>query len=101
MLAYILPGVSVEGFLTAVIVAMVLGLLNYVVKPLLVLLTLPITIFSLGLFLLVINAVIILLAGKIVPGFYVDGFWAAVLFSLILSIANSWINTQIPKSPLI
>lgn len=94
VLAYVLPGVSVEGYLTAIIVAVVLGVLNYIVKPLLVLLTLPITVFTLGIFLLVINAFIIILAGKIVPGFYVDGFLWALLFSVILSIANSWINYQ-------
>jgi len=87
--SYILPGVHVEGMLTAVIVAAVLTLLNVSVKPLLIILTIPITIFTLGLFLLVINALMIMLAGRIVPGFTVDGFWYALLFSIVLSIISS------------
>lgn len=87
--SYILPGVNVEGMLTAVIVAAVLTLLNVSVKPLLIILTIPITIFTLGLFLLVINALMIMLAGRIVPGFTVDGFWYALLFSIVLSIISS------------
>ncbi|WP_215226731.1 phage holin family protein [Echinicola shivajiensis] len=87
--SYLLPGVSVEDFWVAVIIAAVLSLLNYTVKPLLIILTIPITIVTLGLFLLVINALIILLAANIVPGFEVDGFWWALLFSLILSIINT------------
>ena len=87
--AYILPGVKVDGFLTAVVVAAVLAFLNAVVKPLMILFTIPITILSLGLFLMVINALIILLAAKLVDGFVVRGFWWAILFSIILSITNS------------
>ena len=86
--SYILPGVNVDGMLTAVIVAAVLALLNASVKPLLIILTIPITIFTLGLFLLVINALMILLASKIVPGFTVDGFWYALFFSIVLAIVN-------------
>ncbi len=87
--AYLLPGVDVDGMLGAVIVAAVLALLDAVVKPILVILTLPVTFLTLGLFLLVINAGVILLASKIVPGFTVDGFWRALLFSIILSVINS------------
>lgn len=87
--AYILPGVHVENFWTALVVAVVLGILNMLVKPLLVVLTLPITVVTLGLFLLVINALLILLASQIVPGFTVDGFWWAVLFSIVLSLINT------------
>ena len=87
--AYLLPGVSVSDYLTAVIVAVVLAIANAVVKPILIILTIPITIFTLGLFLLVINALIILLADYFVDGFRVDGFWWALAFSLILSIFNS------------
>ncbi len=87
--SYLLPGVTVDNMLTAVGVAAVLAVLNAFVKPVLIILTLPITIFSLGLFLLVINAFIIMLAGKFVPGFKVDGFWYALLFSIVLSIVNS------------
>jgi putative membrane protein len=87
--ATILPGAHVDGFLIAVVVAAVLGILNVLVKPLLVLLTIPITIMTLGLFLLVINTLLILLADWLVPGFDVDGFWWALLFSIILSLVNS------------
>lgn len=87
--AYLLPGVSVDHYGYALLVAAGLGLANVVVKPLLIVLTIPITIFTLGLFLLVINALIILLVDYFVPGFNVDGFWWALAFSLILAIFNS------------
>ena len=86
ILAYVLNGVSVDGYLTAIIVAAVLSILNLLVKPILVILTLPITIVTLGLFLLVINALIILLADKLIDGFAVSSFWTALLFSILLSI---------------
>ncbi len=86
--AWILPGVHIRDFLTAIIVAVILSLLNIFLKPLLILLTIPISIFTFGIFLLVINALIILLAGKIVPGFILDGFWWALLFSIILSLIS-------------
>jgi putative membrane protein len=89
LLANILPGVHVATFGIAVIVALVLSLLNFLVKPLLVILTLPVTIVTFGLFLLVINALIILMAGGLVSGFTVDGFWWALLFSLLLSVVQS------------
>jgi len=89
LIAKFLPGVSVAGYGTAVIVALVLALLNLIVKPILVLLTLPVTILTLGLFLLVINAIIILLADSFVSGFGVDGFWIALIFSLLLSVFQS------------
>jgi len=89
IVAYMLPGVKVESALSAIGIAIVLAILNFFVKPLLVLLTLPITILTLGLFLIVVNALIILLAAEIVPGFAIDGFWWAVLFSIILSIVVS------------
>ncbi len=90
--SYLLPGVAVDNFLAAVLVALVLSLLNITLKPLLVLLTIPLTVFTLGLFLLVINAVIILIADAFVPGFMVDGFWWALLFSLILALINSLLS---------
>jgi len=89
LIAKFLPGVSVAGYGTAIIVAVVLALLNLIVKPILVLLTLPVTILTLGLFLLVINAIIILLADSFISGFGVDGFWIALIFSLLLSIFQS------------
>jgi putative membrane protein len=87
--AYLLPGVYVADYWTALIVALVLSIANIVVKPILVILTIPITVLTLGLFLLVINALIILLADYFVKGFHVEGFWYALLFSIILSIFNS------------
>ena len=88
-LTYILSGVHIEQFTTALILALVLAVLNAIVKPILVILTLPITIITLGLFLFVINALIILLGSRIVDGFTVDGFWWALLFSILLSIVSS------------
>lgn len=88
-LAKFLPGVAVAGYLTAIIVALVLALLNLIVKPILILFTLPVTILTFGLFLIVINAIIILLADAFVGGFDVSGFWIAVLFSILLSIFQS------------
>lgn len=90
--AYFLPGVKVDGFITAIIVAIVLGIVNFVVKPVLHLLTLPITILTLGLFSFVINALMILLVSALVSGFHVDNFWAALLFSLVLSLVSSLLH---------
>jgi len=89
--AYLLPGVEIvdNDFFTALTVAAVLAFLNAVVKPIMVILTIPITFITLGFFLLVINALMILLASKLVNGFIVHGFWWALLFSLILSIVTS------------
>jgi putative membrane protein len=89
--SYFLPGVDIVGhnFFTALIVAAVLSFLNAIVKPIMIVLTIPITIFTLGFFLLVINAFIILIAARLVDGFIVQGFWAALLFSLVLSVVTS------------
>lgn len=89
VLSKVLPNVSVDTYTTALIVAVVLSLLNFIVKPIMVILTLPITIITFGLFLLVINAGIILLADHFVDGFAVNGFWWALLFSLLLSFLQS------------
>jgi len=86
ILANILPGISVAGYSSAIIVAIVISLLNTFVRPLLIFFTLPATIVTLGLFLFVINGCIILLAGKLVGGFVVSSFWSALLFSILLSI---------------
>ncbi len=91
--SYLLEGgVHLKNFVTALWVSLVLSIANVIVKPLLIIFTIPITIISLGLFLLVINAIIILIVDYFVPGFSVDGFWWALGFSLILSIFNSIIN---------
>ncbi|MCF8307771.1 MAG: phage holin family protein [Bacteroidales bacterium] len=91
---YLLPGVELKGFFTAVMVAIVIGFLNLFVKPLLVILTIPVTVFTFGIFLLVINALIILMADAIVPGFMVNGFWWALGFSVILTLVNSLFGQQ-------
>jgi putative membrane protein len=86
--AYLLPGVRLSGFFAALITALVLGLVNTFIKPLLLLLTLPLNILTLGLLTFVINALLILLTSALVPGFNVTGFWWALLFSLVLAIIN-------------
>ncbi|MEM6515346.1 MAG: phage holin family protein [Bacteroidota bacterium] len=97
LLAYLLPGVGVSGYGAAVIVAIVLALLNAIVKPILVILTIPITIVTLGLFLLVINALIILMADEFIGGFSVSGFWTALWFSILLSIFQSIVNATLKE----
>ncbi len=101
----LLPGVSLgdmsntNGLITALLVAVVLGLLNTFLKPLLILFTLPATVLTLGLFLLVINAAIVMLAGRIVDGFQVNGWWWALAFSVCLSIVQGFLQAlDKPKS---
>ena len=91
LIANFLGGVHVENYTVAIVVALILGILFAFLKPVLVVLTLPITVVTLGLFLLVINTLLILLADKMVSGFTVDGFWIAMLFSILLSIAQSFL----------
>lgn len=86
------PHVAIDTFSTAIIFALVLAVLNAIVKPLLIILTLPLTIITLGLFLLVINVLIILLADKFVSGIKIDGFWWAFIFGLLLSVASTIIQ---------
>ncbi|MFI5152732.1 MAG: phage holin family protein [Chitinophagales bacterium] len=93
-LSYILRGVHFDHFSTALIFAIVLGILNAIIKPIFIILTFPITIVTLGLFLFVINAIMILLASKFVSGFSVDGFWWALLFSFLLSILTSLLYNE-------
>src|SRR5579872_3768770 len=87
--AYILPGVHVTSFASALILSLILGILNAFIKPILVILTLPITFLTLGLFVLVINAILIIVASYIVPGVYINGFFSALLFGVVLSILNT------------
>lgn len=93
ILARVLPGVGVDSYTTAIIVAIVISLLNFIVKPLLIILTLPVTILTLGLFLLIINAIIILMADAFIGGFDVANIWWALLFSLLLSLLQSIFNS--------
>lgn len=89
---YLLPGVHVQSAFYAILVALLLSVLNLFIKPLLIFLTLPFTLITFGLFLLVINAGIILIADHLLHGFNVDGFWWALLFSMVLSILISWLH---------
>lgn len=94
LLTKILPGVEFAGFGTAIIFAVVLGLLNLFVKPILSLFGLPLTIITLGLFALVINAAIILIADYFIDGMTVDGFWWAFVFSILLTLVTSLANSM-------
>lgn len=91
--AQILPGIRVDSFITALLVAVVLGVINTFIKPLFLLLTLPINILTLGLFTFVINAGMILLTSTLVAGFYVESFLWALLFSIVISIISSILNS--------
>lgn len=92
IVAYLLPGITVVGFGSALVAALVLGLLNTLVKPVLVLLTLPITIVTLGLFLLVLNALVFWLAGSILRGFQVNGFWWAMAGAILYTIVSGLLS---------
>jgi len=98
ILAKFLPGVSLDTYTTGIIVAVVLVLLNNILRPILLILTLPITILTLGLFLLVINACMVLLADKFIDGFAVSSIWTAILFSVLLSILQSILYSLFKKS---
>ncbi|HTY24323.1 MAG TPA: phage holin family protein [Desulfomonilaceae bacterium] len=86
--AHIIPGIRVDSVGAALIGAAILGVLNVLVKPILVILTLPITLITLGLFLFVINALVFLLAGSLTAGFHVQSFWPALLGSLVVSVVS-------------
>ena len=90
--AYVIPNVYVDGFLVAVVVAVILSVVNFIIKPIVTILTLPINILTLGLFTFVINAGMVLLVSKIVPGFYVTGLLSAVLFSIVLSVIRGFLD---------
>ena len=97
LLAYILPGVDIEDFGTAIAVAFVLAILDALIKPLLILLTLPATILTFGLFLFVINAIVILIDAWFVHGFHVLNFGYALLFSMLLSLVNGAVLGTLKK----
>jgi putative membrane protein len=97
LLANILPGVAVISYTYAIWVALVIGLLNSIVRPLLIFLTLPATLITLGLFLFVINACIILIASNILSGFNVISFWWALLFSLMLTFLQSLLHSVLKE----
>ena len=89
VLANIVPGISIESYTTAILVAIVLGLLNTLVRPLLIFFTIPLTLITLGLFLLIINAIMVLLSDYFISGFNVSGLFSAILFSILLSLTQS------------
>jgi putative membrane protein len=94
--AYIYPGVQVQDWLSAAIAALVLGLVNTLVKPFLILLTLPVTILTLGLFLIVLNALLFWGVAEVVKGFHVDGFWAALIGAVLYSIIGWLLSKLLP-----
>lgn len=96
-LSKFLPGSYIDNYFTGIWVAIVLALINVFIKPLLVILTLPVTVLTFGLFLLVINALLILLSSELVSGFHIDGFWWALLFSLLLSFFQSVLFSALEK----
>lgn len=89
--AYVLDGVKIKSFWTAIGVAILLGLINMFIKPLILLLTLPLTILTLGLFVLVINAWILMIIDKMIDGLTIKSFWWAVIYSIIISVLNSFL----------
>ncbi len=90
--AYLVPGARISSFWTALVVALVLGVINFFLRPLLLALTLPINVLTLGLFTFVINALILMLAATIVPGFRIDSFWWALLLAVVLAILNWFVG---------
>lgn len=104
LIAEFVPGISVDGFYPALIAAVVLGILNIFIRPVLLILTLPITIVTLGLFALVINAALFLFAASFIDRFSVENFWYALLGSILMSIVsavgNRWINQENTKTKI-
>lgn len=96
--SYIIPGVAVDTFTTLVIVAIVIGIVNTFIKPILVLLTLPLTLITFGIFLLILNGLLVLLVSQIVPGFQVSGLLTAILFSIVVSLTTSFLEMLAGKS---
>jgi len=89
VVSYILAGIQIDSFLTALVVAVVMALLNVTLKPLLILITIPLTIITFGLFLLVVNVLVLYAADALIAGFHIAGFWWALAFSLLVSLLNS------------
>ncbi len=87
--SYLIPGVHIESPAWSIVIAAALTIMNTIVKPFMIILTLPITLFTFGFFIMVINAFVILLTGKMVPGFEVDSFWSALGFSILLTIIQT------------
>ena len=96
VVAYLVPGFEIEGLTAAVVAAIVIGVINTLIKPILQLIALPITIITFGIFAFVINVFLLWLASVIVPGFVIDGFWTAIISSIVLSLV-SWFLNKITK----
>lgn len=91
--AYLIPGITISGWTALFVVSIVWGILSILIKPVLIFLTLPINILTLGLFTLVINAILLLMTSSIVPGFHVDGFGTALLAGIVFSILNGFLSS--------
>jgi putative membrane protein len=98
VLSHIIPGIHIADFLTAIIVALVFGLFNAILRPIILFLTLPLTLLTLGLFALVVNALLVILITVFVKGFVVDGFFSALLFSIVLSVLTSLVKFYFKKN---
>jgi len=96
---YVLPSISVDGLVTAILAALVLGLVNTILRPLLVLLTLPVTLLTLGLFVLIINGLLFWMVASFVPGFHVGGFWSGVLGAIVYSIISWLLSAVLLRRP--
>lgn len=98
LISYLFPGlINVDSPMTALVVALVLAIINAFIRPVVLILTLPINIISLGLFTFVVNAFMLILASKIVPGFTINSFWTAILASLLISIVNTFISSKMEE----
>jgi putative membrane protein len=95
--AYLMPSITVSSFTSALIAALILGLVNAIIRPVLVLLTLPVTVLTLGLWIFVINGLLFWFVGSFVPGFVVHGFWAGVIGSILFSIVSWLLSTLVLK----
>lgn len=90
--SYIIPGVEIDSITTLIVVAIVLGVVNTFIKPILVILTLPLTVITLGIFLLLLNGILVMLVSYIVPGFTIETFFAAILFSVTVSLVSTLVS---------
>jgi putative membrane protein len=95
--AYLLPGITVSSVGAALVTALVLGLINAIIRPILLILTFPLTVLTLGLFIFVLNALLVLLTSALVPGFHVEGFGWALLFSLVFSVVSFILHRLVPR----
>ena len=98
-LPYVFSSITVDTFLTALIVALVLGLINTLIRPILILLTLPVTILTLGLFIFVINGLLFWAVGSFMPGFHVDGFWSGVFGAIVYSLISWALSSLLMPEP--